>query len=102
MGDGTPGASLNRNGDSSAVEERLIRLCAAGSLLAVLGGLPGPRPLLAQVRGVYPLGMTAVNSGVTPAPGWSYSNQFLYYSRDESKGPSGEVSPPDSRRFSWT
>ncbi len=35
--------------------------------------------------------MTAVNSGVTPAPGWSYSNQFLYYSRDESKGPGGEV-----------
>ncbi len=35
--------------------------------------------------------MTALNSGVTPAPGWSYSNQFLYYSRDESKGAGGEV-----------
>ena len=35
--------------------------------------------------------MTAVNSGVTPAAGWSYINQFLYYSRDKSKGPDGEV-----------
>jgi len=59
-------------------------------VFVLLGG-SGPEHLLAQVRGVYPLGMTAVNSGVTPAPGWSYSNQFLYYSRDESKGPGGEV-----------
>ncbi len=66
-------------------------LCRALGVLVLLGGFLGPRYLLAQVRGVYPLGMTAVNSGVTPAPGWSYSNQFLYYSRDESKGPGGEV-----------
>jgi len=66
-------------------------LRGAGSLLAVLGVLLLPRHLLAQVRGVYPLGMNAVNSGVTPASGWSYINQFLYYSRDKRKGPSGEV-----------
>jgi hypothetical protein len=59
--------------------------------VALLSGVPGAQPLLAQVRGVYPLGMTAVNSGVTPASGWSYSNQFLYYSRDKSVGPAGEV-----------
>lgn len=63
----------------------------AVSLLAVLGGLLGPRHLPAQVRGVYPLGMSAVNSGVTPPSGWSYINQFLYYSRSKSLGPSGEV-----------
>ena len=31
----------------------------------------------AQVRGVYPLGVSATNSGVTPPPGFSYSNLFL-------------------------
>jgi hypothetical protein len=45
----------------------------------------------AQVRGVYPLGMSATNSGVTPASGFTYSNQFLIYSRDRLKGPDGEV-----------
>jgi hypothetical protein len=45
----------------------------------------------AQNRGVYPLGMSATNSGVTPEPGFSYSNQLLIYSRDKSKGPNGEV-----------
>ena len=45
----------------------------------------------AQNRGVYPLGMSATNSGVTPDAGFSYSNQLLIYSRDKSKGPNGEV-----------
>ena len=45
----------------------------------------------AQNRGVYPLGMTATNSGVTPAAGFTYVNQLLIYSRDKSKGPDGEV-----------
>ena len=45
----------------------------------------------AQVRGVYPLGMSATNSGVTPASGFTYSNQLLIYSRDQFKGPNGEV-----------
>jgi len=45
----------------------------------------------AQNRGVYPLGMSATNSGVTPEPGFSYVNQLLIYSRDKSKGPDGEV-----------
>ena len=46
---------------------------------------------MAQNRGVYPLGMSATNSGVTPEPGFAYVNQLLIYSRDESKGPHGEV-----------
>ena len=45
----------------------------------------------AQNRGVYPLGMSATNSGVTPEPGFSYVNQLLIFSRDKSKGPNGEV-----------
>jgi hypothetical protein len=45
----------------------------------------------AQSRGVYPLGMSATNSGVTPESGFSYSNALLIYSRSESKGPRGEV-----------
>jgi hypothetical protein len=44
-----------------------------------------------QVRGVYPLGMSATNSGVTPASGFTYSNQLLIYSRGQLKGPNGEV-----------
>src|SRR5689334_23292817 len=44
-----------------------------------------------QVRGVYPLGMSATNSGVTPAPGFTYVNQLLIYSRSQFRGPHGEV-----------
>ena len=45
----------------------------------------------AQNRGVYPLGMSATNSGLTPESGFTYVNQLLIYSRDKSKGPDGEV-----------
>ena len=51
----------------------------------------GPSPLESQIRGVYPLGMSATNSGITPAAGFSYVNQLLFYSRDQSKGPGGEL-----------
>ena len=45
----------------------------------------------AQNRGVYPLGLSAINSGVGAAPGVTYSNSFLFYSRSEEKGAGGEV-----------
>jgi len=48
-------------------------------------------PGRAQVRGVYPLGMNATNSGVTPGAGFSYANALLFYSRDQLRGPNGEV-----------
>jgi hypothetical protein len=35
--------------------------------------------------------MSATNSGVTPEAGFTYVNQLLIYTRDESKGPQGEV-----------
>jgi len=44
-------------------------------------------------RGVYPLGMSATNSGVTPESGFTYSNQLLFYSRDEVKGEHGATLP---------
>jgi len=51
----------------------------------------GSKRVAAQVRGVYPLGMSATNSGVTPAAGFTYSNQLLIYSRGKFKGPQGET-----------
>lgn len=60
-------------------------------LLSASCPLLGPRVAHAQVRGVYPLGMSGTNSGVTPDPGFTYSNQFLFYARDEKRGPDGSV-----------
>jgi hypothetical protein len=45
----------------------------------------------AQVRGVYPVGMSATNSGLTPESGFSYSNLLAIYSRHEFRGPQGEI-----------
>jgi|SRR5215475_5925235 len=49
------------------------------------------RSAQAQVRGVYPVGMNATNSGVTPQPGVTYSNLFVFFSRDEKKNANGDV-----------
>jgi len=48
-------------------------------------------PAHAQNRGVYPLGLSAINSGVSAAAGLTYNNSFLFYARDEQKGGGGEV-----------
>ncbi len=45
----------------------------------------------AQVRGVYPTGMNAMNAGVAPAPGWAYSNLFIVNSRDRRVGSAGQT-----------
>ena len=55
--------------------------------------LVAPAGAHAQSRGVYPLGMTAVGSGVTPEPGFTYANQVVFYSRDESKANDGSTLP---------
>jgi hypothetical protein len=47
----------------------------------------------AQNRGVYPLGMSATNSGVTPKPGFTYVNQLIFYSRDQAKDDAGNTLP---------
>jgi hypothetical protein len=59
--------------------------------LILVAAVSAPGAASAQNRGVYPLGMSAINAGVTAGPGFTYSNLFLYYSRDESKGPDGEL-----------
>jgi hypothetical protein len=44
-----------------------------------------------QVRGVYPAGMSATNSGVTPRSGFTYANLLAIYSRDQFRGRNGEI-----------
>ena len=53
----------------------------------------------AQNRGVYPLGMSATNSGVTPGPGFSYVNQLLFYSRDHAKDDTGDTLPVTGENY---
>jgi hypothetical protein len=62
----------------------VIALAAVGNFVVLI-------PVQAQVRGVYPVGMNATNSGVTPEAGITYSNLFVFFSRDEEKGPDGEI-----------
>jgi hypothetical protein len=61
------------------------------AVIVIVGTLSMSRLADAQVRGVYPTGMSATNAGVTPGSGLTYSNLFIFNSRDESKGPDGEV-----------
>ena len=50
-------------------------------------------PSPAQNRGVYPLGMSATNSGVMPESTFTYSNQLLLYTRDQAKDKDGQTLP---------
>jgi hypothetical protein len=61
-------------------------LAVAGTVCVWLASTAG-----AQTRGVYPLGMSATGAGLVADPGLSYSNMFLFYSRDQAVGPEGEV-----------
>jgi hypothetical protein len=60
-------------------------------VIVIVGMLSMSRFAEAQIRGVYPTGMNATNAGVTPASGFTYSNLFIFNSRDESKGSDGAV-----------
>jgi hypothetical protein len=62
----------------------VVALVAVANLVVLI-------PVQAQVRGVYPVGMNATNSGATPEAGITYSNLFVFFSRDEEKGPHGEI-----------
>ncbi len=62
----------------------LVTFVAAANVIVLI-------PVKAQVRGVYPVGMNATNSGVTPEAGITYSNLFVFFSRDEEKGADGET-----------
>jgi hypothetical protein len=60
-------------------------------VLAAALGFASAGTVSAQSRGVYPLGMSATSSGVTPAPGFTYANQLLVYSRDRATGENGDT-----------
>src|SRR3954468_17838625 len=70
-----------------------MRRSGLTATLAVCLCVGTPAHANAQSRGVYPLGMTATGSGVTPGPGFTYANQLLFYSRDESKADDGSPQP---------
>ena len=58
-----------------------------------------PFPAKAQSRGVYPLGMSSTNSGVTPASGFTYSNQLLSTTATNPKIKTASPSPsPEAMR----
>lgn len=60
-------------------------------VMAIVGILSMAHVAEAQVRGVYPTGMSATNAGVMPDAGLTYANLFIFNARDESKGADGEV-----------
>ena len=63
----------------------------AGGLLALAALCAAIDPAHAQNRGVYPLGMSAINSGAGPAAGFTYANQLLFYARDRAKDDGGNT-----------
>ncbi|HKR59069.1 MAG TPA: transporter [Pyrinomonadaceae bacterium] len=65
----------------------------AAVLVAVFVAIVVHQPAQAQVRGQYPPGTFATNSGVLPEPGVTYLNIFQLYSFNELKGPNGENLP---------
>ena len=82
-----------------------IRMIPVGAAIAVFVMIG---PGWAQVRGVYPLGMTATNSGRHSRGRFTYSNQFLFYSRSELKDANGVVTATgqnsvimDMNNFIW-
>ena len=70
-------------------------LRAIGFAAAVLAGAT----VEAQNRGVYPLGMSALSSGVLPAAGFTYANQLLYYNRDHARDDEGHTHPVEGENF---
>jgi hypothetical protein len=66
------------------------KVCASAVAILLL---VSPFTAHGQSRGVYPLGMSSTNSGITPASGFTYSNQLLFYYRNESKDQNGVTKP---------
>lgn len=72
-----------------------IRLRAVAAVWALAVAMPAQ----AQNRGVYPLGMSATSSGVTPSAGFTYVNQLLFYSRDYAKDDAGNTLPVTGQNY---
>jgi hypothetical protein len=79
------------NGTVNVDESRFGISCLCVFAFVAVANFVVLTPVQAQVRGVYPVGMNATNSGVTPEAGITYSNLFVFFSRDEEKGPQGEI-----------
>jgi hypothetical protein len=69
--------------------ERVRAIC----LIVMVAGAMATSVASAQNRGVYPLGMGAINSGLTAKPGFTYINQLLFYSRDHARDDDGHALP---------
>jgi hypothetical protein len=65
----------------------ILATVSAVSLLTIAA------PARAQIRGLYPPGMNATNSGVLPGAGLSYQALFQPYSFDEAKTADGRRLP---------
>lgn len=52
-----------------------------------------PHSAKSQNRGVYPLGMSALNPGSLPDSGFTYANQLLEYSRNRANDNNGNSEP---------
>lgn len=72
---------------------RLPAILRWSGCFTIIFALITVKPARAQNRGLYPLGMSATNSGVTPESGFSYSNQLLFYVRDQAKDNAGRTLP---------
>jgi hypothetical protein len=86
-----PPEGLVAMGDAFTLGQSSLASLIRPAILGAICGLLLSARADAQSRGVYPLGMSATNSGVTPEPGFTYSNQLLFYSRDEVKDPNGNT-----------
>ena len=88
---------------------RLRKVARIAGRVGVTCSLLLPNSARAQNRGVYPLGMTALNAGSLPDSGWTYANQLLYYTRDQAKNNNGNTEPVtgghvvlmDMNTFTW-
>jgi hypothetical protein len=86
-----------------------VATAAGRTRVAVVCMLLMAHPAEAQNRGVYPLGMSALNAGSLPDSGVTYANQLLQYSRDRAKDNSGHTEDAtgahsvvmDMNTFTW-
>lgn len=86
-----------------------MSLGSIGTSVLVVAAACLASPAIAQNRGVYPLGMSALNPGSLPDSGLTYANQLLVYSRDRAKDGAGHTEPVtgahavvmDMNTFTW-
>ncbi len=65
----------------------------SAAALALLFAAVAPAEAQIIIRGLYPVGMQATNSGVLPGAGLTYQSLFQLYSFDELRGPDRQELP---------